>query len=37
MDKKIKTPESGKGGASPSIEPGFQEITVNVTIVYEIK
>lgn len=27
----------GKGGAAPSIEPGSQEVTVNVTIIYEIK
>ena len=32
-----ETAALGKGGASPSIEPGSQDITINVTIVYEIK
>ncbi len=27
----------GLGSAGPSIEPGFQEIVVNVTLIYEIK
>ena len=29
--------EAAGGGASPSIEAGSQEVTVNLTVVYEIR